>query len=183
MPESLPNCNAERPLMSDSLYERDYYAWTREQCDRLRDAGRNGNAAPVDWERVAEEIEDLGDVRWDEVEALVGDLLIHVLKLAHCSELRESQGQAWWLAIRDQRRTISKRLKRSPSLRPMLDTEFHNLYAESREQAAAAVDCHIGDFPVNPTFTLVQVLSLDYLSELTPKPVPSSAPKQSPPRP
>lgn len=158
--------------MSDSLYERDYYAWTREQCDRLRDAGRNGNAAPVDWERVAEEIEDLGDVRWDEVEELCGDLLIHVLKLTYCTELRESQGPAWWLTIRDQRRTISKRLKRSPSLRPMLDKEFHTLYAEAREQAAERAECDMAQFPVNPAFTLVQVLSLDYLNELAPKPIP-----------
>lgn len=44
--------------MSDALYESDFYAWTQDQADALRHRRAQSNA--VDWERVAEEIADLG---------------------------------------------------------------------------------------------------------------------------
>jgi hypothetical protein len=42
------------------LYERDFVAWTEEQAGRIRAAAGTHSNLPIDWERVAEEIEDLG---------------------------------------------------------------------------------------------------------------------------
>jgi len=41
---------------SSNLYERDYYAWLQDQVQALRER----RIEEVDWENVAEEIEDLG---------------------------------------------------------------------------------------------------------------------------
>jgi hypothetical protein len=41
---------------SSDLYERDYYAWLQNQVQALRDH----RIEDVDWENIAEEIEDLG---------------------------------------------------------------------------------------------------------------------------
>lgn len=154
--------------MPDSLYDRDYYAWTREQAARLREAGRSGNNAPVDWEHVAEEIEDMGDVKWDEIESRLGLLLVHLLKIAYCPELRERNNRQWWLTVREQRRAIPKRLKRSPSLRPLMAEAFDEIYAEAREDAAAEAETTPDIFPGQPPFTLQQALDPDFMIDLAP---------------
>lgn len=63
----------------DSLYERDFYAWTQEQAARLR-ALHGVNT--VDIEHVAEEIEDLGRAQLNAVESHLEGMLVHLLKLA-----------------------------------------------------------------------------------------------------
>lgn len=155
--------------MPDSLYDRDFYAWTREQAEILRAESRRGNNAPVDWENVAEEIEDMGDVKWDEIESRLGLLIVHLLKLIYCEDLRERNARQWLLTIREQRRAIPKRLKRSPSLRPMLNDEFATVYAEARGDAALEADIGIEVFPVDPPFSLVQVLASDFPDHLIPE--------------
>ena len=47
----------DRP--APDLYEDDFYAWTQAQAQALRAPGMRASNV-VDWERVAEEIEDLG---------------------------------------------------------------------------------------------------------------------------
>lgn len=154
--------------MPDSLYDRDYYAWTREQAMRLREAGQHSHNNAIDWERVAEEIEDMGDVKWDEIENRLGLLLTHLLKLIYCPELRERNARQWWLTIREQRKMIPKRLKRSPSLRPLLTSEFLVVYAEARDDAAAEAECSPDRFPAEPPFTFEQVMEVNFPEEFLP---------------
>jgi len=154
--------------MPDSLYDRDYYAWTREQAMRLREAGQHGHNSAIDWERVAEEIEDMGDVKWDEIENRLGLLLTHLLKLIYCPELRERNARQWWLTIREQRKMIPKRLKRSPSLRPLLTSEFLTVYGEAREDAGAEAECSPDRFPAEPPFTFEQVMEMNFPEEFLP---------------
>lgn len=156
--------------MPDTRYQDDYYLWTREQAARLREAGRSGNNAPIDWEQVAEEIEDMGDVKWDEIESRLGLLIVHLLKLMYCEELRERNARQWLLTIREQRRSIPKRLKRSPSLRPLLREEFTTVYGEAREDAAVEAEVDIDRFPVDPPFTLEQVMDAAFPADLIPEP-------------
>lgn len=44
--------------MADDLYDRDFFLWTREQAQALR--ARQAGANDLDWDRLAEEIEDVG---------------------------------------------------------------------------------------------------------------------------
>jgi Domain of unknown function DUF29 len=81
-----------KPTLSQ-LYEHDYYAWVQDQVRALREH----RIEEVDWENVAEEIDDLGkSVRWS-VESHLETLVEHLLKLAYAqatmrtrnAELRE----------------------------------------------------------------------------------------------
>ncbi|MFM2042208.1 MAG: hypothetical protein RLY86_784 [Pseudomonadota bacterium] len=154
--------------MTGTRYQEDYYLWTREQAAKLRDAGRSGNNAPIDWEQVAEEIEDMGDEKWDEIETRLGLLVTHLLKLIYCEELRERNARYWLLTIREQRRSIPKRLKRSPSLRPLLREEFATVYEDARDDAAVEAEVDISRFPIAPPFTLEQVMDPSYPADLIP---------------
>ena len=61
------------------LYDRDYYAWVQDQVDALR----QHRIEDVDWENVAEEIEDLGKSQRHSVESQMVRLLEHLLKLQY----------------------------------------------------------------------------------------------------
>lgn len=43
-----------------TLYQRDLLAWSRQQAEALRTAARTSSNQLLDWENLAEEIEDLG---------------------------------------------------------------------------------------------------------------------------
>ncbi len=45
-----------------TLYEEDTVAWSEQQAAALRAAARGGSNQPLDWENLAEEIEELGQV-------------------------------------------------------------------------------------------------------------------------
>lgn len=64
--------------MSETLYERDFYEWTREQSAALRTPGANN----LDWENLAEEIEDLGASQLLTVFSYIRRIIEHLYKLA-----------------------------------------------------------------------------------------------------
>ena len=43
-----------------TLYDEDFVAWAEQQAAALRAAARGGSNQQLDWENLAEEIEDLG---------------------------------------------------------------------------------------------------------------------------
>ncbi len=43
-----------------TLYDEDFVAWAEHQAEALRAAARGGSNQALDWENLAEEIEDLG---------------------------------------------------------------------------------------------------------------------------
>lgn len=154
--------------MPDSLYNRDFYAWTKEQADALRREALHGNNAPIDWENIAEELESLGRSDWNELESRLAVLLVHLLKLMYVEEQRDRNARQWRLSINEQRRMIPKRLKQSPSLSPVLRTSFPGIYAEAVEVAAEEAEVDLSRFPAEPPFTLDQALDRAYPEHLVP---------------
>lgn len=99
-------------------YEQDIVAWAREQAGLLR-AGRFD---ALDIEHLAEEIEDVGKSEQRELESRMARLLAHLLKWKHQPQRR---GSSWQRTIKEQRRAIARRLKKTPSLRSDLqDSEW-----------------------------------------------------------
>jgi len=69
-----------------TLYEQDYYAWTKEQAAKLR-AGR---VTEIDLEDLAEEIESMGRSEWYELVNRLAVLSAHLLKW-RCQPSRRSK--------------------------------------------------------------------------------------------
>ena len=65
------------------LYDQDFLAWTQEQAALLRQAAASRVNAPIDWEHVAEEIEDLGKRERHELKSRLRTIVEHLLKLQH----------------------------------------------------------------------------------------------------
>ena len=117
--------------MAHDLYDRDFYLWTKAQAEALR--ARSGNA--LDYDLLAEEIEDMGKRDLRECSSRALQILIHLWKLA--STQREAPKAHWRAEVRVQRRDLRSAL--SPSLRRLLDLELEALHVEAAEVAGDLV--------------------------------------------
>ena len=102
----------------NTRYETDVVAWANEQAALIR-AGRLDQ---LDLTHIAEEIEDVGKSEQRELASRMAVLLAHILKWKFQPAKRS---KSWELTIKNQRIAIAKRIKRTPSLQPMLtDSEW-----------------------------------------------------------
>jgi hypothetical protein len=67
--------------MDRALYDDDFYAWTQEQAELLRQGSAESNR--LDFDLIAEEIEDLGKSELHTVQSLCERIIEHLLKLEY----------------------------------------------------------------------------------------------------
>jgi Domain of unknown function DUF29 len=94
---------------SDSLYEDDFYAWTQQQAELLRQLRPAGNE--LDLENIAEEIEDLGRSDLRAAQSLCEHVIEHFLKLEYSG--LEQPADHWRDEIVEWRLQLEKILTRS----------------------------------------------------------------------
>ena len=144
--------------MDTTLYETDFFGWTRHQTELLR-AGR---LSELDIEHLGEEIEAMGRGERQQLTRRLEVLLIHLLKWQHQPEF---QGRSWQLTIIEQRRRIAKLLRVSPSLGAVLESCFLDAYDDARFSAMKETGLPLDTFPIQPPFELVKALNLDYFPD------------------
>jgi hypothetical protein len=93
-----------------TTYEKDIVAWATEQAYLLR----SGQLSAIDIEHIAEEIEDVGKSEQRELASRMAILLSHLLKWQYQPE---RQSSSWQRTIKEQRKAINRRLKKTPSLK------------------------------------------------------------------
>jgi hypothetical protein len=96
--------------------EQDYYAWTQETVEKLR----QGRLAEVNMEDLIEELEDMGKSEKRALESRLSVLMGHLLKWQYQSDGRS---YSWQGTINGQRVRIKKLLRDNPSLHSQL-SEF-----------------------------------------------------------
>ena len=143
----------DRP--APDLYETDFYAWTQAQAQALRVVSVGSNA--VEWERIAEEIEDLGKRDLRAVETLVLRIIqhLHYLRCGRRFEPREH----WKKEVRAFRDQVQDRLTSSLRLQIEVDLERLHLRAASEAERWMALDEPFFD-PLDKTrrWTLAELL-------------------------
>jgi len=113
---------------ASELYERDYYAWLQEQVQALHER----RIEDVDWDNVAEEIEDLGKGEKRAIESQL-TRLAEQLKLEYARGIFRNYNVRGWLgSVEGSRFAIRKLLKESPSLRPRLPDMLPEVYHAGR---------------------------------------------------
>ncbi len=78
--------------MPDGLYDADFFLWTQEQARLLRNSAHAATNLPLDWENLAEEVEDLGRSNRRELRNRLRVVMEHLLKLQHFEIRRASHG-------------------------------------------------------------------------------------------
>ena len=94
------------------LYDRDFYAWSREQAELLR----AGKLAEADIDHIAEEIDSMGRTEKRELVSRLSVLLLHLLKWRYQPGKR---GPSWEASVRVQRNRLVDHLDDNPSLKPL----------------------------------------------------------------
>ena len=147
--------------MTLDLYDTDFLAWTEEQAKALRRAKDQRLNAPIDWDAVAEEIEDLGKSRLTAVQSFLRLIILHCLKLelTATSEPRRH----WQKEVDNFRAEIEDRIEESPSLAGRLNAE------RAYRRAAKTARYDLPDFGVDPAsipadcpYSLEQLLDADW---------------------
>jgi hypothetical protein len=151
---------ASPKISCSELYDHDYYAWIQDQVRALREH----RTEEVDWENVAEEIDDLGkSVRWS-VESHLETLVEHLLKLTHTrGTVRTRNARLWEGTVKLGRFKIRRRIAENPSLRNNLAELFADDYGAGRIRALATTKLPETSIPAAPPWTLEQVLDDSFM--------------------
>ena len=138
--------------MTTATYETDFYLWTQQQADLLRQA--QFNRIDLDLENIAEEIESMGKRDRRSISSYIQNVLLHLLKWRHQPERR---GISWRLSIRNGRHQILNLLDESPSLKSEMDAFIAKEYPLARENAADETGLPLTTFPEQCPFSLEQM--------------------------
>jgi len=138
--------------MTAATYETDFYLWTQEQADLLRQG--QFNRVDLDLENIAEEIESMGKRDRRSVSSYLQNVLLHLLKWRYQPERR---GASWRMSIRNGRYQVRRLISESPSLKPQLLAILQEEYPLVRENAADESGLPLTTFPEESPFTVEQI--------------------------
>ncbi|MCX7112904.1 MAG: DUF29 domain-containing protein [Proteobacteria bacterium] len=147
--------------MGTTTYETDVINWSKEQARLLR----NGRFDALDIEHIADEIEDVGKSEQRELESRMAVLLSHLLKWQHQPERR---GSSWQRTIKEQRKSIARRICKTPSLKSDLqDAEWwESVWGDALIKAADETGIAFDLLPTSCPWTEQQVFSADFFPDL-----------------
>jgi hypothetical protein len=157
------------------LYEQDFVRWTEQQAAALRQAAelKLGANLPLDWENLAEEIDDLGRSLKHELRSRLLVILEHLLKLQHSPAIEPRRG--WIETIARERVIIEDLLEESPSLNNDLGRAIDHAKSKAARLAAKSQLTHGEAADVAPpAYTRDQVLG-DWFPGDAPDPGPLPA--------
>ncbi len=144
--------------MTAIAYDTDIVAWANEQARLLR-AGRFDL---LDLEHIAEEIEDVGKSERREIVSRMAVLLAHLLKWRYQPERR---GNSWRRTIIAQRKELRVELKRTPSLRNLLDDPEWGEVIWAKAVAQATEETGLETFPEVCPWAVGEVLDGEWWPE------------------
>ena len=152
-----------------TTYKSDIIAWANEQAALLR----SGNFSAIDIENIAEEIEDVGKSEQRELSSRMAVLLSHLLKWQYQSSHRTP---SWERTIEEQRKSINRRLKKTPSLKVSLENSdwWEDAWGDAVTDAAKETDLKFSILPRDCPWTKEQIMKDDFFPDagesVTPKP-------------
>jgi hypothetical protein len=137
-----------------SQYDEDFYAWTQEQAELLRRGPAAANR--LDYDLIAEEIEDLGKSELHTVQSLCEHVIEHLLKLEYSG--LDEPARHWRREIIEWRLQLEKKLTRSIVAKLDLRTRYRSALRLLRyfEDDAPGL---IGRVPAECPYSLDQILS------------------------
>jgi len=157
MPNRSPESEVDLLPAKDvgAAYERDFYTWTFEQAQLVRE----GRWERVDRENVAEEIESLGREQFAKLRSAIRVLLLHMLKWDHQPERR---GRSWMLSIKAQRIEVDHVLRGNPGLRPRIPDAIASAYDQARIEAALETGLDEDVFPEQCPYSWSDIVAREF---------------------
>jgi hypothetical protein len=145
------------------LYERDYYSWTDVQVRALRER----KIAQLDWENLAEEVEDFGKAERHRLESHLESLLMHLLKWVYQPRRRS---RSWSNSTEEHRFGVRKILRENPGLKSHLAEIFTSAYESARFGARNETGLDLTAFPESLPLDVGDPMREDFWPAAAPKP-------------
>ena len=142
--------------MEITNYETDFYGWTQQQAKFLR----TKQIKQIDWNNLAEELEDMGRSEKRQLESRLEVLIMHLLKWQFQPNLRS---RSWQLTIKEQRLRLEKLLKENPSLKSNLKEIKDKIYPLAI--ISAEKETGLSTFPEICPYDLNQIFSSEFFPE------------------
>ena len=139
-------------------YDQDFYAWTSHNAELLR----KKKFDEIDYEHLAEEIEDMGKSNKRELMNRFSILIAHLLKW-QLQPIRRSK--SWMLTIKRQRFEIADLLEESPSLKHQVALQYGHAYEKALIIASEQTGIDETQFPTVCQFSLEECLNPTFLPE------------------
>jgi hypothetical protein len=139
-----------------TLYDQDFVAWSEEQAAALRAAARTRTNLPLDWENLAEEVEDLGKSVRRELRNQLTRLIHHLLKLQHSPATDPRRG--WRNSVREARSQIATVLNENRSLRG----ELGQIAADQLPGAISMASADLDDYGELDAAAGAQLIATSY---------------------
>jgi hypothetical protein len=143
---------------ASSLYERDFYAWAKEQAALLR----SGELARAVIAHIAEEIESMGKTEKRELVSRLTVLLRHLLKWRFQPAGR---GNSWRLSIANSRDEVVDHLGDNASLKALLADAIVSAYRYARRKASVETNLAQETFPEGCPWSFEQMVDATYWPE------------------
>jgi len=140
-------------------YDRDFYAWTQDQAEKLRSRRHN----EIDWENVAEEIDSVGRSDKRSIRSNLHVVLVHLLKWQFQPEKRKG---GWPATISEHRNRIALTLEDSPSLKDFPESVLAATYETARREALIATRLPAELVPGICPYSLRQILDPAFPDDL-----------------
>src|SRR5271169_6291699 len=115
--------------MQTTSRDDDFQAWLVDQASALHARQHHS----LDWEALAEELEDMAAADKRELRKRLRNLLFHLLKWRYQSARTTN---SWRRAINNERDEIDDLLKYSPSLVTELELSFEEMYERARRDTS-----------------------------------------------
>jgi len=138
-----------------NLYETDFYGWTQEQAELLRQK----QWSKIDLPNLLEEIESLGKQQRQELRNRLSVLLGHLLKWQYQPERRS---RSWLATIRLQRRETIKLLVDNPSLKSYLPEALQSAYENGRDLGMGETNLPLKTFPAECNYSFEQIVDNEF---------------------
>lgn len=156
-----------------ALYERDFYAWARQQAEVLRSGDRGAQPVGIDFVNLSEEVEDLARRERQQLAERIATIAEHLAKLQFSPAQDPRAG--WRATVRRTRNAVVRLLEDSPSLR----RELNDLVERSARPAVLAaveelrdrgeVDARVMAALGAASYTVDQILSPDWWPDAMPR--------------
>jgi hypothetical protein len=150
-------------VLERSLYQTDYYAWTKDQATKLRAMAAARVNSTLDLANLAEEVESLGRSDLNTVRSQVRRIIEHLLKLEFSPSIPPRDD--WRHPVEQARDEVEDHI--TASMRPDVAADLAQLFGRARRDAVFGLSRH-GEretakaLPTVCPYSLDQVVSHDW---------------------
>jgi len=142
----------------ETLYDRDFYQWTQENAQLLRE----GRLSEIDLENLIEELEAMGRSEKRAFVSRLAVLIAHLLKWKYQPKIRS---QSWQYTIMEQREKVNDLLEDNPSFKQSMDTMFSKAYKGAVLIILKETPLDKSDIPASCPYAFEQIMDNDFLPE------------------